>query len=131
MLDAGVEYLLTRANLNDAQRAAVWLTGSLNGRGWEYVRPLSIALAVLVPVALVCTRNLRVLELGDDTARGRWRRPPPLEAGPDPQRRRPGRGRHRGCRTRGFVALWPRRSPAGSSAPGPSASSRPGSWARP
>ena len=68
LLEAGVAYLLTRANLNDAMRATVWLTGSLNGRGWEYVRPLTIALLVLVPVAMACTRNLRVLELGDDTA---------------------------------------------------------------
>ena len=68
LLEAGVEYLLTRAELNDAMRATVWLTGSLNGRGWEFVRPLTLALVVLVPVAMVCTRNLRVLELGDDTA---------------------------------------------------------------
>ncbi|HWJ63976.1 MAG TPA: iron chelate uptake ABC transporter family permease subunit [Acidimicrobiales bacterium] len=68
LLDAGVEYLLTRAELNDAHRATVWLTGSLNGRGWEFVRPLTLALAILVPVAMACTRNLRVLELGDDTA---------------------------------------------------------------
>jgi iron complex transport system permease protein len=68
LLEAGVEYLLTRANLNDAMRATVWLTGSLNGRGWEFVRPLTLALAILVPIAMVCTRNLRVLELGDDTA---------------------------------------------------------------
>jgi iron complex transport system permease protein len=68
LLEAGVQYLLTRAALNDAQRATVWLTGSLNGRGWEFVRPLTLALVVLVPLAMVCTRNLRVLELGDDTA---------------------------------------------------------------
>lgn len=68
LLQAGVAYLLTRSNLYDAQRATVWLTGSLNGRGWEYVRPLTLALVVLVPVALVCTRSLRALELGDDTA---------------------------------------------------------------
>lgn len=68
LLDAGVAYLLTRAALYDAQRATIWLTGSLNGRGWEYVRPLSLALVALVPVALVSSRNLRALELGDDTA---------------------------------------------------------------
>ncbi len=68
LLHAGVQYLLTRAELNDAHRATVWLTGSLNGRGWEFVRPLTLALVVLVPVAMVCTRHLRVLELGDDTA---------------------------------------------------------------
>ena len=53
MLDAVVAYLLTRAKLYDAQRATVWLTGSLNGRGWEYVRPLTIALAVLLPLTLI------------------------------------------------------------------------------
>lgn len=68
LLNAGVSYLLTRAKLFEAQRATVWLTGSLNGRGWEYVRPLAVTLGVLVPVALLCARQLRVLEMGDDTA---------------------------------------------------------------
>ena len=36
-------YLLTRAEIFDAQRATVWLTGSLNGRGWDHVRPLGVA----------------------------------------------------------------------------------------
>jgi iron complex transport system permease protein len=70
MLDSVIAYLLTRAEIFEAQRATVWLTGSLNGRGWEYVRPLSIALAVLVPVTLFAARQLRALEFGDDTARG-------------------------------------------------------------
>jgi iron complex transport system permease protein len=70
MLQATVAYLLTRADLRDAQRAYVWLTGSLNGRSWEYVRPLTIALVVLVPLAMVCSRSLRVLEMGDDCAAG-------------------------------------------------------------
>ena len=70
LLDAGVAYLLTRADIYDAQRATIWLTGSLNGRGWEYVRPLTITLAVLVPVALASARHLRALELGDDAAVG-------------------------------------------------------------
>ncbi len=70
MLDAVVAYLLTRAKLFDAQRATVWLTGSINGRGWEYVRPLTIALVVLVPLALISARGLKVLELGDDAATG-------------------------------------------------------------
>lgn len=68
MLDSVIAYLLTRAEILEAQRATVWLTGSLTGRGWEYVRPLSIALAVLVPLTLVSARQLRALELGDHTA---------------------------------------------------------------
>jgi iron complex transport system permease protein len=70
MLDAVVAYLLTRARLYDAQRATVWLTGSLNGRGWEYVRPLTVTLALLVPAALMSARQLRALELGDEAANG-------------------------------------------------------------
>jgi iron complex transport system permease protein len=70
MLQAGVAYLLTRAELRDAQRAYVWLTGSLNGRSWEYVRPLSLALLILLPLAMLCSRSLRVLEMGDDCAAG-------------------------------------------------------------
>jgi iron complex transport system permease protein len=64
------QYLLTRAEIFEAQRAVVWLTGSLNGRGWEHVRPMAVALVVLVPITLVLARQLRVLELGDDIARG-------------------------------------------------------------
>lgn len=70
MLGSVTSYLLTRAEILDVQRATVWLTGSLNGRGWEHVRPVTIALVVLVPAAAGLARHLRVLELGDDTARG-------------------------------------------------------------
>ncbi|MER7849643.1 iron chelate uptake ABC transporter family permease subunit [Kitasatospora sp. NPDC096077] len=62
-------YLLTRAGLTDAARALLWLTGSLDGRGWGEALPLAVALAVLTPVVLCgCARPLRMLELGDDTA---------------------------------------------------------------
>ena len=70
VLTSVTSYLLTRAELVDVQRATVWLTGSLNGRGWEHVRPMAAALAVLVPVTFVLARHLRVLELGDDAALG-------------------------------------------------------------
>ena len=67
-VSALVDALLTRAAIHDAQRAAVWLTGSLNGRGWEHVRPVGIGLLVLLPVAAAWSRRLRLLELGPDTA---------------------------------------------------------------
>lgn len=70
VLSSVTSYLLTRAEIFDAQRATVWLTGSLNGRGWEHVRPVGAALIVLVPIALVLGRQLRALQLGDDAARG-------------------------------------------------------------
>jgi iron complex transport system permease protein len=69
-LSSVVQYLLTRAEIDDATRATVWLTGSLNGRGWDHVVPVALALAVLVPLTLSQGRGLRALQLGDDAARG-------------------------------------------------------------
>jgi iron complex transport system permease protein len=62
-------YLLTRAPLMDAARAMLWLTGSLDGRGWSEAAPLLAVLAVLTPVVLLaCGPGLRMTEMGDDTA---------------------------------------------------------------
>ncbi len=68
MLNAVIGYLLTRADIVDAARAVLWLTGSLNGRDWEHVWPLLGACVVLVPVILSQARPLRMLEMGDDAA---------------------------------------------------------------
>jgi iron complex transport system permease protein len=67
---AVTSYLLTRSDLYDARQAIVWLTGSLGERDWDDARPLGLALAVLVPVTVLLARPLRMLELGDETARG-------------------------------------------------------------
>ncbi|MEU8309198.1 iron chelate uptake ABC transporter family permease subunit [Actinomadura sp. NPDC048955] len=69
MLEALNSYLITRAELRDAYEAAFWLTGSLNGRDWSQAVPLALALAVLVPAALLPARSLGMGELGDDAAR--------------------------------------------------------------
>ena len=61
-------YLLTKADIVDAARAVVWMTGSLNGRDWEQVWPLLWLCAVLVPLVLVNARGLRMMEMGDDVA---------------------------------------------------------------
>lgn len=65
---AAVDYMITRAQIYDVQRAAVWLTGSLNGRSWDHVRTIGIALTVLAPLIVLAQRSLDRLELGDDTA---------------------------------------------------------------
>ena len=65
---AAVDYLITRAQIYDVQRAAVWLTGSLNGRSWDHVRTIGFALLVLAPLVVLAQRSLDRLELGDDTA---------------------------------------------------------------
>jgi iron complex transport system permease protein len=70
MLGSITSYLLTRAEIFEAQRAVVWLTGSLNARGWDHVRPVTAALLILVPVTIGLARHLRLLEMGDDTAKG-------------------------------------------------------------
>jgi iron complex transport system permease protein len=69
MLTAVTDYLFTRSTLDEAQQANVWITGSLNGRGWEHVAPIAAALVVLAPLIAVLARELRTLELGDDAAR--------------------------------------------------------------
>lgn len=61
-------YLLTRAEVRDAQQAFVWLTGSLHDRTWADVRIVALGLVVLLPLALVRDRGLRILEMGDDAA---------------------------------------------------------------
>lgn len=62
-------YLLTRAGITEASRAVLWMTGSLDGRGWGDALPLLCAMAVLVPLAVVgCGRGLRMMEMGDDAA---------------------------------------------------------------
>ncbi|WP_461110398.1 FecCD family ABC transporter permease [Streptomyces calidiresistens] len=61
-------YLMTRADIVDAARAVLWITGSLNGRDWAHLWPLLIACAVLVPLILSRGRRLTLLEMGDDAA---------------------------------------------------------------
>ncbi|KAF4407357.1 FecCD family ABC transporter permease [Streptomyces lycii] len=68
MLYAVIGYLLTKADLVDAARALIWLTGSLEGRDWEQFWPLLAVCAVLAPLALGQGRALRMLEMGDDAA---------------------------------------------------------------
>ncbi len=63
-------YLLTKAKVEIAQQALIWLTGSLNGRDWSQVRSMGLTLAVLAPLMVVLVRRLRILQLGDDTAYG-------------------------------------------------------------
>lgn len=61
-------YLLTKADLVDAARAVVWMTGSLSGRDWDQVWPLLALCAVLVPLVLGNARGLRMMEMGDDVS---------------------------------------------------------------
>jgi len=68
MLVALNSYLISRARLDAAQAAAVWLVGTLNGRTWQYVQLLGLGLVVLLPPLLLLSGRLRMLEMGDDSA---------------------------------------------------------------
>ncbi|OKJ82784.1 hypothetical protein AMK31_21135 [Streptomyces sp. TSRI0107] len=61
-------YLITKADLVDASRAVVWMTGSLSGRDWAQVWPLLALCAVLLPLVLANGRGLRMMEMGDDVS---------------------------------------------------------------
>lgn len=67
---SATDFLLARGRQFEAQAALGWLVGNLNGRTWDQVSTLGVALVVLVPVALGCGRWMRTLQLGDDVATG-------------------------------------------------------------
>jgi len=61
-------WLLSRAKLQDAETAQLWLTGTLNGRSWDNVVPVAVSLVVLLPAAMAQSRRIGILTLGDDVA---------------------------------------------------------------
>ncbi|WP_371664004.1 FecCD family ABC transporter permease [Streptomyces sp. NBC_00280] len=75
---SATDYLVARGGRFQAQAALGWLVGNLNGRTWSDVGPLAIALAVLLPTALLLGRLLRTLQLGDDVATGLGTRVQPV-----------------------------------------------------
>ncbi|MFJ8431263.1 FecCD family ABC transporter permease [Kitasatospora sp. NPDC094019] len=70
MLLATTSYLLSRARITDAVAAAQWLVGSLNNRGWEDAAPVAVAAVLVLPLLAALMPKLRMLELGEDHARG-------------------------------------------------------------
>lgn len=65
-----IDYLVLRTSTLHAQGAVGWMVGNLNNRNADHVIPLAVALAVLLPVVLLLSRWLRLLQLGDDVAIG-------------------------------------------------------------
>jgi iron complex transport system permease protein len=68
-LAALTRWMLARADIDQASRAMVWLTGSLNGRGYEHVQWAGLALVLLLPLTLALARPYQLLQYDDDTAR--------------------------------------------------------------
>ncbi|ASW55473.1 iron chelate uptake ABC transporter family permease subunit [Plantactinospora sp. KBS50] len=69
VLTAGVSWLLVRAEIVDAARATIWLNGSVASAGWEQIRPLALALAALLPLAVATSFTLRAMQFDDDVVR--------------------------------------------------------------
>ncbi|MFD8940004.1 FecCD family ABC transporter permease [Streptomyces sp. NPDC059578] len=59
---------MTKSDHLVAQQAQVWMTGSLNGRGWSEVAPLGWTLLVLLPAVLWAAHAQRRVGVDDDTA---------------------------------------------------------------
>ncbi|MEZ7006037.1 FecCD family ABC transporter permease [Streptomyces sp. AD55] len=60
--------LVTKGDYLVAQQAKTWLTGSLNGRGYDQAAPLATVLVLLVPFLLWAARAQRGSAFDDDTA---------------------------------------------------------------
>jgi iron complex transport system permease protein len=69
VLNALNDFIQLRADLNAAVAAANWSMGSLANLGWSEVLPVSLAVLVLLPLLALVGPRLRLLELGDDSAR--------------------------------------------------------------
>ena len=69
VLQAVNTWLILSSKVELAFGAASWTAGSFNEVRWPSVLPVAIALAVIIPLLAVFSRNLHVLELGDDAAR--------------------------------------------------------------
>lgn len=68
MLSAFNTWLVLKASIEEALRAGVWGSGSLNGLSTDQLWPVLGILVVLVPIAIAFGPALRQLELGDDAA---------------------------------------------------------------
>lgn len=70
VVQAFLGYLLTRADVRDAQAALVWLVGSIGTPRWDEIAVTALLAALLVVALVSLAPKLRMLQLGDDTATG-------------------------------------------------------------
>ena len=68
MTNALVSFLLVKASQYDASNALRWLSGSLNGMRIEDVPILFIVVVIFGVIILCLTKQLQILELGDEFA---------------------------------------------------------------
>lgn len=68
LLTSVTELLLSRQQLGHATAVYAWSIGSLSGRGYPVAVPVALALAALLPLAMLAGRRLAVLRFDPDTA---------------------------------------------------------------
>lgn len=61
--------LLVSGTIEQVRPAQVWSIGSIYGADWADVRLMAVALAVLLPISVALMWPMRVLQLGEDSAR--------------------------------------------------------------
>ncbi|WP_328328086.1 MULTISPECIES: FecCD family ABC transporter permease [unclassified Streptomyces] len=67
-LGSVTQLFLTKGDYLVAQQAQIWLTGSLNGRGWSQAQLVGWVLLALVPAMLWAAYAQRTVSMDDDTA---------------------------------------------------------------
>jgi iron complex transport system permease protein len=70
LLKSGTQILLLAADAIDAQRAQIWLIGTLAGRGWTEAGFLGVFLLLALPFLVWAQRALDTTDLDDPTATG-------------------------------------------------------------
>ena len=65
---AFVQWVLVRAGREQATVLATYLNGSLAARDWEHAATIWVAIVVLIPCALLLSRRLQLIEMGDEQA---------------------------------------------------------------
>jgi iron complex transport system permease protein len=68
LLQSVLGYLLARGEVREVSQALVWMVGGVGGAEWEEIGILAAALLILCPVIAVFSAQLRILQLGDETA---------------------------------------------------------------
>ena len=64
------DIMITFGEINTVSQALVWLAGSVYGRTWSQVYSLIPWIIIFGAIALLLTRELNTLNLGDEVARG-------------------------------------------------------------
>jgi iron complex transport system permease protein len=65
---AFVQYAISRVGLEQATVLAAYLTGSLAARDWNHAAIIWIGLLLMFPCALLLSRRLQLVEMGDEQA---------------------------------------------------------------